>query len=216
MIDRNLKIRTVTSFVLSLIVFLMINADIFLIYFLIVFGVLSIIEFFQISKKIFLNHLLRYFLNFTFLIYIFLFCYLFLIFVSYLHLKIILFTLLFGCFASDIGGYVFGKTFKGPKLSKISPNKTLSGAAGSIIFTCLVVSALIYFFTDNFSFLILLVSAFTSISCQLGDLFFSYLKRNANIKDTGKIFPGHGGVLDRIDGVLFGLPAGFILLMVLG
>ena len=80
----------------------------------------------------------------------------------------------------------------------------------------MTVGGIFFYISQNFTFKTLIIGFITSLACQIGDLFFSYLKRKANIKDTGKIFPGHGGVLDRIDGVLFGLPAGFILLMVLG
>ena len=120
--------------------------------------------------------------------------------------------LIFGCISSDIGGYVFGNIFKGPKLTKISPNKTYAGALGSIICTCMTVLLLIYLLTNNFSYVFLITSIFTSLGCQVGDLFFSFLKRKAMIKDTGNILPGHGGILDRLDGILFGVPIGFLSL----
>jgi phosphatidate cytidylyltransferase len=85
--------------------------------------------------------------------------------------------LLLGCVASDIGGFVFGKLFKGPKLTKISPNKTISGAIGSIIFTSLIISTSLFYFTKNFNYLILILCITISISTQIGDLFFSFLKR---------------------------------------
>ena len=110
---------------------------------------------------------------------------------------------------------MFGKIFKGPKITKISPNKTFSGALGSIIFTCLVVSSSLFFFTNNFSQLVIILSVIISLSCQLGDLFFSFLKRKAKIKDTGTFFPGHGGILDRMDGMLLGIPFGLIFIIIL-
>ncbi len=118
------------------------------------------------------------------------------------------------CFLTDIGGYIFGKTIGGKKLTKISPNKTISGVIGSFIFSIL---PLILFsnlsnvdleFTLKNIIFVLLVS-FVS---QLGDLSISYLKRKAKIKDTGKILPGHGGVLDRVDGIVFALPFSYFLL----
>tara|TARA_B100001093_G_C26653668_1_gene938626 strand:- start:567 stop:992 length:426 start_codon:yes stop_codon:yes gene_type:complete len=136
-------------------------------------------------------------------------------FSNFFQLKILLFSLLFGCVASDIGGFVFGRIFKGPRLTKISPNKTISGAIGSLIFTCIIVSVSIFYFTKNFSYLILIISVMTSIGCQLGDLFFSYLKRKAKLKDTGNFLPGHGGVLDRLDGIFIGIPLGFISIILL-
>ena len=137
----------------------------------------------------------------------------FFFFSNFLQLKIILFTLLFGCIASDMGGYIFGKLFKGPKLTKVSPNKTYSGSIGSIFLTTLTISGFMYYFTNNFSYLILIIAFATSISCQICDLFFSYLKRKANLKDTGNFLPGHGGVLDRLDGIFLGLPIGIITLL---
>tara|TARA_S200000501_G_C20276088_1_gene505030 strand:+ start:164 stop:511 length:348 start_codon:yes stop_codon:yes gene_type:complete len=109
-----------------------------------------------------------------------------------------------------MGGFIFGKIFKGPKLSKISPNKTISGSIGSVLFTIIVLESLIYYLTNNLSFEIFFIAIITSVACQIGDLFFSFLKRKAKIKDTGKFFPGHGGVLDRLDGIFLGLPIGLI------
>tara|TARA_B100000123_G_C25692536_1_gene411506 strand:- start:359 stop:748 length:390 start_codon:yes stop_codon:yes gene_type:complete len=126
-----------------------------------------------------------------------------------------LFILLFGCIGSDIGGYIFGKTFKGPKLTSISPNKTISGSIGSFIFTFLIVGILMFYFTGKFNLKIFILSFFTSLACQIGDLFFSFLKRKAKVKDTGNILPGHGGALDRLDGIFFGIPAGFLTLSIL-
>ena len=215
MIENILKKRIQTSLVLLILVYFMITNNMISTYALIVFGVLSVIEFFQISKKIFLKKFFRYLFNFLFIIYLSLFCYFFFIFSNLSFLKIILYTVLFGCIASDIGGYVFGKIFKGPKITKISPNKTFSGALGSIIFTCLVVSSSLFFFTNNFSQLVIIFSVIISLSCQIGDLFFSFLKRKAKIKDTGTFFPGHGGILDRMDGILLGIPFGLISIIIL-
>jgi phosphatidate cytidylyltransferase len=116
------------------------------------------------------------------------------------------------CIVSDIGGLVFGKIFKGKKLTKISPNKTISGSAGSFILSISLVPFFYYFYEKSHDLLILItLSAVVSFTCQLGDLFFSYLKRKAKVKDTGDLLPGHGGVLDRIDGMLFAIPIGSLL-----
>tara|TARA_B100001121_G_C18189873_1_gene389676 strand:- start:56 stop:430 length:375 start_codon:yes stop_codon:yes gene_type:complete len=123
--------------------------------------------------------------------------------------------LLIGCVSSDIGGYIFGKILKGPKLTNISPNKTFSGAIGSFIFSCTLFSSLIYYETKVFNLTIVIIGLIISLFCQIGDLFFSYLKRKANIKDTGNLLPGHGGLLDRFDGIFFGIPFGFIFLILL-
>ena len=215
MISKNLKDRLVTSLILLIIVLLIFKENLILVYCLIILGVISLIEFFNITKEIFKNKLYTYFTNFFFILYISFFCIIFFYLANLLYPKIILFSFLFGCIASDIGGYFVGKFFKGPKLTKISPNKTISGAIGSLVFTCITISLLAFYFINNFNYIILIVSIITSVSCQLGDILFSFLKRKANIKDTGKIFPGHGGVLDRLDGIYFGIPAGFISLILL-
>ena len=108
---------------------------------------------------------------------------------------------------------MFGKIFKGPKLTKISPNKTIAGAVGSLLFSAFTLSLFFFYFTKNMNTIIFLSAIITSISCQTGDLFFSYLKRKAKIKDTGNFFPGHGGVLDRLDGIFLGIPIGFIFVV---
>ncbi len=215
MIKKNFQKRVLTSLILFILVFLMINFKLISTYVIIVFGVMASLEFLQISKKIFSKVFFRFLANIVCLIYLFIFCFLFLFFSDQLYLKLILYLIIFGCIASDIGGFIFGKIFKGPKLTKISPNKTYSGALGSIIFTCATISIFMFFFTNSFSYKIIIISIFTSISCQLGDLIFSFLKRKAKIKDTGNILPGHGGILDRIDGILVGVPIGFITLILI-
>ena len=118
------------------------------------------------------------------------------------------------CISTDIGGFVFGKIFKGPKLTKISPNKTYSGMIGSFFLS--IISALIYtnyydlvYWTDDILLIaVILISSFS----QIGDLTVSYFKRISKIKNTGKIIPGHGGLLDRIDGMIFAIPFAFIFL----
>ena len=132
---------------------------------------------------------------------------------------IILYWILISTFLSDIGGYVLGKTFKGKKLTKISPNKTYSGSVGSIIFSCISLPSLNFFQHFLFNELLinflqlkyLLVTLSISIICQLGDLYVSFWKRKIKIKNISNIFPGHGGVLDRIDGLIFVLIFCFIL-----
>ena len=119
------------------------------------------------------------------------------------------------CIFSDIGGYIVGKSIGGKKLTKISPNKTISGSIGSFLFSLLPVILIpkshgINFFSEKITFIFILWILTISLTCQLGDLFISYIKRLANVKDTGRFLPGHGGVLDRIDGILFGVPTAFI------
>ena len=121
------------------------------------------------------------------------------------------------CVATDMGGYIFGKTFKGPKLTKISPNKTYSGMIGGFFLS--IISSSIFInnfdlihkkieFTIEIFFIVLLVSAVS----QIGDIVISYFKRLSKIKNTGKIIPGHGGLLDRIDGMIFAFPFSYIIL----
>ena len=212
--SKNLIKRIFTSIVLIILLFLIMINNLALGAVLIILGTFSLIEFFNISLKIFKKKRLKQFLsNLIFTIYIFSFCSYFFALSFFLHLKLILFVILITCVASDIGGFVFGKIFKGPKLTKVSPNKTISGSIGSILFSSSVISLSIYFITESFDPYILIIGILVSISCQIGDLFFSFLKRKSSIKDSGNFLPGHGGVLDRVDGLLLGVPIGFLILL---
>ena len=215
MISNNFKQRVYTSLVLLTFVFLIFSFNIFLIYFLIIMGVLSILEFIQIINIIFKNKFRRILINLFFIIYIFIFCILFFLLSNLEGLKLILFILLLSCVASDIGGYILGKIFKGPKITKISPKKTYAGAVGSFLFTLIIMYLFSFYFIDLQIYKIIFISFMTSLFCQLGDLFFSLLKRKAKLKDTGKILPGHGGVIDRLDGIFLGIPVGFVSLTLL-
>ena len=123
------------------------------------------------------------------------------------------------CVATDVGGFLFGKIFKGPKLTKISPNKTYSGMLGSFVFTILfIILFLKYLVFKNLYELTIEIVSFSfllSIASQFGDIIISYFKRLSNVKDTGKIIPGHGGLLDRIDGMIFVFPLSYIILSLL-
>ena len=127
------------------------------------------------------------------------------------------------CIFTDIGGYIFGKLFKGPKLTKISPKKTYSGVIGGYLFSIIFIT----FFFNNLDFISLvtpieskakelyfnnfIIAIFISTVSQFGDIVISYFKRKSKIKDTGKIIPGHGGILDRIDGMIFAFPATYLI-----
>jgi len=132
---------------------------------------------------------------------------------------IILFWILISTFLSDIGGYFFGRIFKGKKLTKISPNKTYSGSIGSIFFSLLSIPVLNilqkFYLNENlidfYHLKFLIINILISIICQSGDLVVSYCKRKIKIKNISNILPGHGGVLDRIDGLIFVLIFSFIL-----
>ena len=129
------------------------------------------------------------------------------------------------CICSDIGGYVFGKTFRGKKLTQISPNKTYSGAIGSFLLPIIFILILLnYNFNNmyinnllsNFSLIkLFLITISVSLVSQIGDIFISFFKRLKNIKDTGKLIPGHGGLLDRIDGMIFAIPYSYILILLI-
>ena len=214
MITKDLKKRIYTSLILFLLITLISSSKVILVLSLIVLSVLSILEFINLTNKIMKNKFYSFVSNLFFVIYIFIFCLFFFYFSNFFHLKVMLFSLLLCCIASDVGGFVFGKTFKGPKITKISPNKTYSGSLGSVIFSMVVFSGSIFFFTNNFNYMILIIAIITSIACQFGDLFFSFLKRKAKIKDTGNFLPGHGGILDRLDGIFLGIPIGFISLTI--
>ena len=132
---------------------------------------------------------------------------------DYFHLLLVVII----CASTDIGGYIFGNIFKGPKLTKISPKKTYSGVIGSFLLSLIFTNLFLEFssnvqtfeFTKEMFLFILLVS-FVS---QIGDLIISYFKRKSKMKDTGTIIPGHGGILDRIDGVIFALPFSYVLFL---
>ena len=126
------------------------------------------------------------------------------------------FVLLF-CVLTDIGGYIFGNIFKGPKLTKISPKKTYSGVIGSfllsLIFTNLFLDFLSNVETFEFTKKMFLFILLISLVSQIGDIIISYFKRKSKIKDTGTIIPGHGGILDRIDGMIFALPFSYVFFL---
>ena len=215
MISSNFKRRFYTSIVLFSLMFLILYYKFILAYALIVIGLYSIIEFSNIIKKILKKQFLILTLNILFTAYIFIICLIFFFFSDFFLTKIFLYSILLSCVASDIGGYIVGKSLKGRKLTKISPNKTRSGAIGSLIFSSATFSILIFLLTNNFNYKIIFCGVLISIACQLGDLVFSLLKRKAKLKDTGNILPGHGGMLDRIDGYLIGIPIGFLSLVII-
>ena len=120
------------------------------------------------------------------------------------------------CISTDIGGYIFGKIFKGPKLTKISPNKTFSGVIGGYLLSIIILSMYLKstfspFKQSEFTFKIFIFILVISSISQLGDIIISYFKRSSKIKDTGKIIPGHGGLLDRIDGMIFAFPFSYLI-----
>tara|TARA_Y100000816_G_C25858341_1_gene448242 strand:- start:3 stop:590 length:588 start_codon:yes stop_codon:yes gene_type:complete len=177
---------------------------------------IAVIEFITLSSKIFKNRNIINLSSILFFSSYILFISSFLIYlVAISKLKILVFILLLICVFSDIGGILTGKIFKGPKLIKVSPNKTVSGSVGSFLFAVAMSITLVFFSTSIFNFYSIILGLAISLGVQVGDLFFSFLKRKAKVKDTGNLLPGHGGILDRIDGILFGIPVGFITLIII-
>ncbi|MFL2891904.1 MAG: phosphatidate cytidylyltransferase [Candidatus Pelagibacter sp.] len=209
----NLSKRFATSILLLLILYFAIINQIVIFILLITVSFFVLVELFNLNRKIFrkknILFVIVYLVSIIYLSLFFTQIYFFMIFD--LNNKLLFLYLLSVCIATDLGGYVCGKIFQGKKLTKISPNKTYSGLIGSYLFS-LIVFILFYFYFNyalNFIILTLIVS---SIS-QLGDLFISWLKRMAKVKDTGQVLIGHGGILDRFDGILFALPIGINLLI---
>ena len=189
-------------------IFFIIKGSIFFIFFLSIFFLATSYEWFKMCKK---NNFLK-FLGTIFLLFSFYAT--FVIRNESLNFFLFIVTV---CIFTDIGGYIFGKIFKGPKLTTISPNKTYAGTIGSFILS--LISALIfikYFGIVQISYtnhsILLLIILFISLISQIGDLIISYFKRKAKLKDTGKMLPGHGGLLDRIDGLIFVMPIVYFFL----
>ena len=208
--------RVNTGLLLFLVLILMFVSKIFYLFISLSIFSLSFVEFTKMSKLIlFKKYFKQFLLNSFFALYMFLFLLIFIFGLNDVHFKIILFIVLLICVSSDIGGFLFGKIFKGPKLTRISPNKTISGSLGSFILSMFLSSILLdYIFNTSLMHNIFL-GFFVSLSVQLGDLFFSFLKRKSSLKNTGNILPGHGGILDRIDGILLGLPIGLLYVLIL-
>ena len=211
--DKELSKRLLSSILILPIVFMCIIAGSYYFNFLIVISfIMSVYEWNLMNKKKFYRVYGLIFLSFSYIS-------IFLIRNDFgeQSLNFLLHIILI-CILTDLGGYIFGKLFKGPKLTNISPKKTYSGMLGSFLLPLLIL-VLIYkynYFTNyqvqevdtNFIFILLIISAVS----QIGDLIISYFKRLAKIKDTGKIIPGHGGILDRTDGMIFAFPFSYILL----
>ena len=202
---KEIEKRILTSLIIIPITFFIIyKGSVFFILFLIITFFVSSYEWTKLNKK---KELIKSF-GIIFLILSFYFAYLLRLEQGF---KIFLFIILISIL-TDIGGYIFGKTFKGPKLTKISPKKTYAGLIGSFLLSImggLIFVELVDLKSNLFLFSFILI---VSLVSQVGDLVVSYFKRLAKIKDTGKILPGHGGLLDRIDGIIFVIPFTYIYL----
>jgi phosphatidate cytidylyltransferase len=215
-----LRKRIFTSFLLMLLLTAMYFYSFIMIIALIVIATIAWIEFYALISKIIRKNepkdrLIRFLLKTISLLYLSLLVYfIFSIESYYPNLKFYLLYSILVAILSDVGGLIIGKKFKGKKLTKISPNKTISGSIGSFIFSLF----LIFIFKEkliDYDFLnIIMITILISLISQLGDLFISLLKRKAKVKDTSNLLPGHGGVLDRIDGIIFAIPLGIYLLYI--
>lgn len=209
--SKELLKRIVSSiFLIPIVFFLILKGSIYFNLFLSICLIVSFFEWYKMSKKKIYFLFGSFFLIFSFYSIYYLRNY----DVNYIFLWIVLII----CIATDIGGYVFGKIIKGPKLTKISPNKTYAGMFGglllSIIFVYLFLQNLYFFEISQNNlmkyqfYITILMISFIS---QIGDICISFFKRQSNIKNTGKLIPGHGGLLDRIDGMIFAFPFMFII-----
>ena len=212
-----LKKRIITSILLISLLVAMYHYSFIMIIAVIIITIIVWIEFFALISKIFPKNkpkerLLRLLYKVISLLYLLLLVFfIFAIETYYSDLRLYLLYSILVSILSDIGGLIFGKIFKGRKLTKISPNKTISGSIGSLIFSL----SLIHFFNEELIFnnvlILIIITILISITSQLGDLFISLLKRKAKVKDTSDLLPGHGGFLDRVDGIIFAIPIGILL-----
>ncbi|MDB4157317.1 phosphatidate cytidylyltransferase [Candidatus Pelagibacter sp.] len=213
-----LKKRIITSICLLILLTIMFYYTFVLIISLVLLGVISWIEFYALISKIFKNNnykdkTLRFLCKSSSLLYISSLVY-FIIVIKSKNSElefIVVYAVMISIF-TDTGGLIFGKIFKGKKLTNISPKKTISGSVGSFIFSLFLLPFFIKYFVNYNIFELLLITMLISLISQLGDLFISFLKRKAKVKDTSDLLPGHGGILDRIDGIIFSIPIALILL----
>ena len=213
-----LKKRIITSLMLLALLMLMYFYSFVMIISLIIIAIICWVEFYALISKIIKKDsikgkLFRFLYKSTSLLYFSLLIF-FLIYIETYHSNLniyILYSILVAIL-SDIGGFVFGKTFKGKKLTKISPNKTVSGSIGSFVLSLSLIPFFNNVFADHNLLILSLVTILISLTSQLGDLYISFLKRKAKVKHTSNILPGHGGFLDRVDGIIFTIPMGFALL----
>ena len=212
-----LKKRIITSIILILLLWMMYSYSFVMIISLIIIAMITWIEFYALISKIlkkntFKDKFLRFLYKSGSLLYLSLLVYLILSIESfYSDTKVQLTFSILVAISSDIGGLVFGKIFKGKKLTKISPKKTISGSIGSFIFSLFLIPLFNNLLLGYDFLTLIIITLVISLTSQLGDLFISYLKRKAKVKDTSDILPGHGGFLDRIDGIIFAIPIGILL-----
>jgi phosphatidate cytidylyltransferase len=200
--DRELVKRILSSIILLPIAYyFLVAGSFFSIFFIIICFVVACYEWNKMNKK----YLYKIF-GFIFLLFSFYAFY-------YLSIKLILLIFVISiCIATDVGGYIFGKIFKGPKLTNISPNKTYAGMIGGYLLSLICLSIITnYMYYPGTYFQFFLIAVLLSTVSQAGDIIVSYFKRQAGIKNTGSLIPGHGGLLDRIDGMIFAVPTLYLI-----
>ena len=213
-----LKKRIVTSFFLLFLLILMFLYTYILMISLIVITVICWIELYSLISKIlykdsFKNKILNYLYKLLSLVYLSSLVFFILTVKSKKpELEIIIIYSILISIMSDMGGLIIGKIFKGRKLNKISPNKTKSGAIGSFIFSLFLIPFFINYLPVYNLLTLFFITLIISLTSQVGDLFISFLKRKAQVKNTSDLLPGHGGILDRIDGIIFAIPIGFFIM----
>jgi len=215
----NLYQRIITSAVLLFMLSISLFYNQYVWLFVLILGSLVLfIEFNNLVKKIWKKKSTTI-ISVNFFSIIFLILLIFVAYDIYSRSLIALLLIISICIFSDIGGYIVGNLIGGRKLTKISPNKTISGSIGSFGFSLVPIIFIWFYYeylnnfnySENVYLKLIPISLFLSLVCQLGDLFISYFKRKAKVDDTGSILPGHGGLLDRIDGVIFVIPATYII-----
>ena len=193
--------RIVSSIILiPLAFYFIIQGSFMMIFFTIICFIIAVVEWHMMSKK-----KSYYIYGFLFLIFSF---------YTFYELStelISIFYVIIVCSSTDIGGYVFGKIFKGPKLTKISPKKTYAGVIGGYALSLISLFVIINLIDYETTLIHILLTILISTVSQLGDIIISYFKRLSKIKNTGKLIPGHGGLLDRIDGMIFAFPIYYLI-----
>ncbi len=213
-----LKKRIITSICLFILLILMFVYTYILIISLTIIGIITWIEFYGLiikifKKKTYKEKFLRFLYKSISLIYLSSLIYL-IVFTKLIkpELFIIIMCIISVSIMTDIGGLFIGRIFKGKKLTKISPKKTISGSLGSFAFSLFLIPLFIQNLSNYDFFILSVIIILISLTSQIGDLLISFLKRKAKVKNTSDLLPGHGGILDRVDGIIFSIPVGFLLL----
>ena len=197
---KNLIKRILSSIILlPLVLYFTLKGSLYLIFLTVICFLVSLYEWHKMVKKNFFKLSGFIFLSFSFYTF------------YELSIKSLILIPLFICIFTDIGGYVFGKIFKGPKLTKISPNKTYTGMIGSYFLSILFISLYFHEINRETTIAWLTITILISSVSQIGDIVISYFKRLSKLKNTGNIIPGHGGILDRIDGMIFAFPIYYLI-----